>query len=100
MNVLKFSDLGPDVRASLQGHRWLLLTANELEQATAALAFSELEDVLVAVDHRRTPFKEGGWVRAVHLLVLDEGEDPALRQRQTGITKVVVSTEPMEELLW
>ena len=50
MKSISFSELGDDVRASLQGHRWLVLKAIELPRATAALAFSELEDVLVAVD--------------------------------------------------
>jgi hypothetical protein len=100
MNVLHFSDLGEDIRASLQGQRWLVLDASQLNEATAALAFSELEDVLVAVDHRSAALTLGLWVRAVHLLVVDESLEIERLQRESGITKVVASAQPIEELLW
>jgi hypothetical protein len=100
MNVLHFSDLGEDIRASLQGQRWLVLDASQLNEATAALAFSELEDVLVAVDHRSAALTLGLWVRAVHLLVVDESMEVERLQRESGITKVVASAQPIEELLW
>lgn len=100
MNVLHFSDLGEDIRASLQGQRWLVLHASKLTEATAALAFSELEDVLVAVDHREAALELGLWVRAVHLLVVDESMEVERLQRESGITRVIASALPIEELLW
>ncbi|MBL6733423.1 MAG: hypothetical protein ISP84_02620 [Candidatus Poseidonia sp.] len=100
MNVLHFSDLGEDIRASLQGQRWLVLHGSQLTEATAALAFSELEDVLVAVDHREAALELGLWVRAVHLLVVDESMEVERLQRESGITRVIASALPIEELLW
>ena len=44
MNI-RFRELSEDVRTDLQGKRWLLLTGEDLPHATAALAFSELEDL-------------------------------------------------------
>jgi hypothetical protein len=100
MRVIHFSELGPDIRQDLQGKRWLILTADQLGRATAALAFSELEDVLVAVDHRNCPLTVGLWSRAVHLLVVDSDADLQHLQRTTGITKVVAGAEPIEAFLW
>ena len=68
--------------------------------ATAALAFSELEDVLVAVDHRGSPVEDGLWMRAVHLLVVDASEKTNQLQARTGITKVVETTGELLDLLW
>mgnify|MGYP005713845875 CR=1 FL=1 len=70
MNI-RFRELSEDVRTDLQGKRWLLLTGEDLPHATAALAFSELEDVLVAVDHRGSTVEIGLWMRATHLLLVD-----------------------------
>ena len=100
MNVLHFNELGEDIRASLQGQRWLVLRGSEIPLATAALAFSELEDVLVAVDHRGSPVEEGVWMRAVHLLVVDASEKTNQLQARTGITKVVETTGELLDLLW
>ena len=100
MNVIEFSDLGENVRESLQGKRWLLIAAEELPRATAALMFSELEDVLVAVDHRGHEVKGGLWARAVHLLVVDEGNDISQLQRDTGISKVVTGNDDVYAHLW
>jgi hypothetical protein len=100
MNIIHFAELGSDIRQDLQGKRWLLLTAADLPHATAALAFSELEDVLVAVDHRNASLEEGLWSRAVHLLMVDESLDPAEIRSKTGITKVVTGPEPLEMHLW
>ena len=61
MNI-RFRELSEDVRTDLQGKRWLLLTGEDLPHATAALAFSELEDVLVAVDHRGSTVEIGLWM--------------------------------------
>ncbi|MDP6189096.1 MAG: hypothetical protein QF699_07210 [Candidatus Poseidoniaceae archaeon] len=100
MELLYFHQLAQDIRASMQGKRWLMLTAADLPHATAALAFSELEDVLVAVDHRDAPLEEGLWMRAVHLLVVSPGADCEAIQTRSGITKVVATNEDMEEQLW
>ena len=88
LNTIHFDALSDDVRASLQGQRWLILRDEDLPHATAALAFSELEDVLVAVDHRSLPIVDGLWMRAVHLLLV-QNEDAEAIQLRSGITKVV-----------
>ena len=72
MNWIRFSDLGEDPRSAMQGQRWLVMTAHDLPHATAALAFSELEDVLVAVDHRGVHVEHGLWMRAVHLMIVSD----------------------------
>lgn len=100
MNVLHFNELGEDIRASLQGQRWLVMGGSDVPFATAALAFSELEDVLVAVDHRGSPVEDGLWMRAVHLLVVDASEKSNELQARTGITKVVETTGELLDLLW
>ena len=100
MNVIRFSELGRDIRHDLQGMRWLLVAAEELEHATAALAFSELEDVLVAVDHRGATVNQGLWMRAVHLLMVDADDDPVTLQRTSGITQVIADNQPIETHLW
>ena len=100
MKSISFSELGDDVRASLQGHRWLVLKASELPRATAALAFSELEDVLVAVDHRGVEVVEGLWMRATHLLLVSDVDEARVLQESSGITKVFATDQPMDDLLW
>ena len=99
MNI-RFSELGEDIRADLQGKRWLLLSGQDLLNATAALAFSELEDVLVAVDHRGETVEEGLWMRAVHLLLVSNQNVAQSLQASSGITKVIATSEPIEEHLW
>lgn len=100
METVRFEELGEDVRASLQGKRWLLIEAVQLPRATAALAFSELEDVLVAVDHRGHEVPDGLWMRAVHLLLVSDVDDASMLQETSGITKVLATDQPMERLLW
>ena len=100
MKSILFSELGDDVRGSLQGHRWLVLKAIELPRATAALAFSELEDVLVAVDHRGVEVVEGLWMRATHLLLVSDVDEARALQESSGITKVFATDQPMDDLLW
>ena len=100
MESILFSDLGDNPRSAMQGKRWLMLTAEELPHATAALAFSELEDVLVAVDHRGEMVEEGLWMRAVHLLLVSDHNVAQSLQACSGITKVIATNEPMEEHLW
>ena len=99
MNI-RFRELSEDVRTDLQGKRWLLLTGEDLPHATAALAFSELEDVLVAVDHRGSTVEIGLWMRATHLLLVDdEGQAEDLRST-SGITQVLASEADIETHLW
>lgn len=100
MESILFSNLGDNPRSAMQGKRWLMLTAEELPHATAALAFSELEDVLVAVDHRGEVVEEGLWMRAVHLLLVSDQNIAQSLQASSGITKVIATNEPMEEHLW
>ena len=100
MESILFSNLGDNPRSAMQGKRWLMLTAEELPHATAALAFSELEDVLVAVDHRGEAVEEGLWMRAVHLLLVSDQNIVQSLQTSSGITKVIATNEPMEEHLW
>ena len=100
MERILFSNLGDNPRSAMQGKRWLLVTAEELPHATAALAFSELEDVLVAVDHRGETIGEGLWMRAVHLLLVSDQNVAQSLQASSGITKVIATSEPIEEHLW
>ncbi|HJM55669.1 MAG TPA: hypothetical protein QGI72_05420 [Poseidonia sp.] len=101
MEIIHFSDLGQSPRQSLQGKRWLIISAEQLEQATGALMFSELEDILVAVDHRGIVPVEGLWMRAVHLLLVDQNIDAATLQNQSGITKVIAETSgDIAQFLW
>ena len=100
MNWIRFSDLGDDPRSAMQGQRWLVMTAHDLPNATAALAFSELEDVLVAVDHRDVDVEHGLWMRAVHLMVVSDSAKAAALQASSGITQVVASEAPIETHLW
>ncbi len=100
METILFSELTGELRTAMQGKRWLLLTADELPQAGAALVFSELEDVLVAVDHRGAPIVEGLWMRAVHLLLISEQSDVESLKTSSGITKVIATDKAMKEHLW
>ena len=100
MESILFSDLGDNPRSAMQGKRWLMLTAEELPHATAALAFSELEDFLVEVDHRGEMVEEGLWMRAVHLLLVSDQNVAQSLQASSGITKVIATNEPMKEHLW
>ena len=99
MNI-RFSDLSDDIRTDLQGKRWLLINGDELLQATAALAFSELEDVLVAVDHRGSEVQDGLWMRATHLLLVDDEALANELRATSGITRVIASKADVETHLW
>ena len=91
MKVVRFSDLGENVRDEMQGARWILLEQDELQHALSALMFAELDGVLVAVDHRTSSPDNGLWRRAVHLLLVSEQEDAEKIQQKSGITKVISS---------
>lgn len=93
MRVSHFKNLGADIRTEMVGLRWLILDAEDLPNATAAWMFAELDGVLIAVDHRGTPFESDLYNRAIHLLMLD------VKQEIPGITKI--ETEgPIESHLW
>lgn len=101
MKIIRFSELGSNVRESMQGARWILLEQEEIKDALSAMMFAELDGVLVAVDHRKTTPDDGLWRRAVHLLLVSEKDDPEEIRLRTGITKVVSSdTSQIEDYLW
>ena len=79
VRVVTLQDLGDDVRASMHGARWLLLQAQDIEDSTPLLMFTELDDILVAVDHRGSTPIPGLWQRAVHLYSLMEQKNKPLR---------------------
>ena len=63
--------------------------------------FAELDGVLVAVDHRKSPPEEGLWQRAVHLLLVSSSENAEEIRLKSGITKVISSDEAsFEDHLW
>ena len=52
MRVVMARDLGDAPREQMAGARWLVFTASEIPSSTTLLMFTELDDILVAVDHR------------------------------------------------
>jgi hypothetical protein len=101
MKIIRFSDLGSNVREMMQGARWILLDQDDIQHALSALMFAELDGVLVAVDHTRTRPEEGLWQRAVHLLLVSEQENAEEIRQKTGITKVISSdSSSIEDYLW
>ena len=89
MKILNFSQLGDEPRKELSGARWLLLHHSEIEKATSILMFTELDGILVGVDHRGHEINPGLWQRAVHLMIIDGTDEQAHQiQKKTGITKV------------
>ena len=103
MKVVRFSDLGENVREAMQGARWILLEQDELQHALSALMFAELDGALVAIDGRGVNLNLEADVqrRAVHLLVVDDVIEAARIQKTAGITKVIAGHQgPIEDLLW
>jgi len=101
MKVVRFSNLGENVREAMQGARWILLHQDEIQHALSALMFAELDGVLVAVDHRKSTPDNGLWRRAVHLLLVSEQEDAEEIRQKSGITKVISSDNTaLEDYLW
>jgi hypothetical protein len=91
VRIVTLDDLKEDKRADMQGARWLILSAGELEQSASLLMFTELDDILVAVDHR-------GSIPAV--IDASESEAESFRRR-SGITKVICNaTEDIRTFLW
>ena len=93
MKIIRFSELGEDVRDTMAGARWILLDQDDIQHALSALMFAELDGTLIGIDHRGSEFKSGIHNRAIHLLLVDE--DNGI----TGITKVVTEGE-LEDYLW
>ena len=101
MKVVRFSNLGENVREAMQGARWILLNQDEIQHALSALMFAELDGVLVGVDHRKSTPDYGLWCRAVHLLLVSEQEDAEEIRQKSGITKVISSDNTaLEDCLW
>jgi len=92
IRIAWFSELTGDLRTEMKGLRWLLLKAEDLPNATAALMFAELDGILIAIDHRGSEFNSGLYNRAIHLLLLD-GQKEIL-----GITKIVSEGELLDYL--
>ena len=101
MKIVRFSELGENVRDAMKGVRWILLDQDELQNALSALMFAELDGVLVAVDHRKSTPDDGLWRRAVHLLLVTERENADEIRQKSGITKVISDDiASIEEFLW
>ncbi|MAY05338.1 MAG: hypothetical protein CMB25_07070 [Euryarchaeota archaeon] len=101
MKIVRFSELGENVRDAMKGVRWILLDQDELQNALSALMFAELDGVLVAVDHRKSTPDDGLWRRAVHLLLVTERENADEIRQKSGITKVISNDiASIEEFLW
>ena len=101
MKIVRFSELGANVREAMKGARWILLHQDELKEALGALMFAELDGVLVAVDHRDSNPDDGLWRRAVHLLLVSSQQDAEDIRIKSGITKVVSSDNTiLEDHLW
>lgn len=92
----QFKDVPRDqLRQSLRGYRWILLSAEDLPQAMAVWMFAELDGFFIAVDHRGSEFSAGVHNRAIHLLLLDK------EQEIRGISKVICGVgDSIENYLW
>ena len=77
----------------MKGLRWLLIRKQDLEKATAAWMFAELDGTLIGVEHKGSNFESGVHNRAIHLLLVDDSTGI------TGITKVVTEGT-LEEHIW
>ena len=102
MRVVMARDLGDSPREQMAGARWLILTASEIPTSTTLLMFTELDDILVAVDHRGSQPEPGLWQRAVHCIMIDGSQaDADAFRRASGITKVISeSTGDIRDHLW
>lgn len=101
MKIVRFSELGDNVREAMKGARWILLHQNELRDALGALMFAELDGILVAVDHRDSNPDDGLWRRAVHLLLVSSDQNAEEVRMKSGITKVISSdSTTLEDHLW
>ncbi len=93
MNYKWFHEISGDLREEMKKLRWLLIKGKDLNHATSAWMFAELDGCLIGVDHRDLPFESGIYNRAIHLLLVNNDENI------TGITKIVTTGE-IEDHLW
>ena len=95
-------DLGDAPREQMAGARWLVFTASDIPSSTTLLMFTELDDILVAVDHRGSQPPPGLWQRAVHCILIDGSQSDAdAFRRASGITKVITdATGDIRDHLW
>ena len=102
MRIVTLDELGDNPRQSMAGARWLVLNGSQVAQSSGLLMFTELDDILVAVDNRGTVPQPGLWQRAVHCIMIDGSmEDAEAFRRSSGITKVIAqSNEAIETHLW
>ena len=102
MRVVMARDLGDAPREQMAGARWLVFTASEIPSSTTLLMFTELDDILVAVDHRGSQPPPGLWQRAVHCILIDGSQSDAdAFRRASGITKVITgATGDIRDHLW
>ena len=101
MKILYFSEIGTNLREEMSGARWLLMTSKDLESATGALMFAELDGILIGVDHRGEEINPGLWQRAVHLMLVSEHIDADEFAKKSGITKVFADdTGQLEDYTW
>ena len=97
MRVITLEDLKGDIRSGMQGARWLILEADEVDSSANLLIFTELEDILVAVDHRGSNPPDGLW------LTLTDGDEHDAREfrKKSGIPKVFAGAEQeIRTYLW
>jgi len=88
-----FHEINGDLRSEMKGLRWLLIREEDLERATAAWMFAELDGTLIGVEHRDSKFVSGIHNRAIHLLLVENNDGI------TGITKVVTDGE-LTDHIW
>ena len=102
MRVVMARDLGDAPREQMAGARWLVFTASDIPSSTTLLMFTELDDILVAVDHRGSQPPPGLWQRAVHCILIDGSQSDAdAFRRASGITKVITdATGDIRDHLW
>ena len=101
MKILYFSELGDNLRDEMSGARWLLMSSKDIESATGAFMFAELDGILIAVDHRGEEISTGLWQRAVHLILVSEQIDADEFAKKSGITKVIADDEGnLEDYIW
>ena len=93
MRIAWLHELEGDLRTSMSGLRWLLIKCEDLDNATAAWMFAELDGTFIGIDHRGSDFKSGIHNRAIHLLLVDQMIDAP------GVTKVVNKGE-LTDYLW
>ena len=101
VKILYFSELGTNLREEMSRARWLFMSSRDLQSATGALMFAELDGILIGVDHRGEEIIPGLWQRAVHLMLVSEQVDAEEFAKKSGITKVIANnTGHLEDYTW